>query len=135
MTLSPKILLSLFSQTLDGWREHKCLRLGASLAFYTNFAIAPLFIIALAIAGFFFGKEAAQQQLFEQLHGLLGSQGSQAVQAVVASAGRPNTQSIAATLAVITLFVGATGVFVELQDALNTIWQVRRKPGLTVLHF
>src|SRR5215475_5183664 len=115
----PKELIYLLRRSLDGWRDHKCMRLGASLAFYTIFAIAPLFLIALAIVGFFFGEQAARQQLFEQLHGLLRVQGSEAIQAIVASARTPNAQSIAAIVAIIALFVGATAVFIELQDALN----------------
>jgi membrane protein len=99
------------------------------LAFYTVFSIAPLFLIVLAIAGFWFGPEAARRQLFEQLSGLVGPQGGEAIQAVVASADKPAAGAWATAAAVVTLFIGATGVFVQLQDALNTIWQVRRQPG------
>jgi membrane protein len=121
--------LSLLKETVRSWNEHRALRLGAALAFYTVFAIAPLFLIVLAIAGFWFGEEAAQRQLFDQLYGLVGREGGEAIQAVVASANRPKAGTWATLIAVCTLFVGATGVFVQLQDALNTIWQVRRKPG------
>lgn len=120
---------SLLKETVRSWNEHRALRLGAALAFYTVFAIAPLFLIVLAIAGFWFGEEAAQRQLFDQLYGLVGRQGGEAIQAVVASANRPKAGTWATLIAVVTLFVGATGVFVQLQDALNTIWQVRRQPG------
>lgn len=119
----------LLRETLRAWNEHRALRLGAALAFYTVFAIAPLFLIVLAIAGFWFGEEAARRHLFEQLNGLVGQQGGEAIQAVVASADRPRAGTWASIMAVFTLFVGATSVFVQLQDALNTIWQVRRQPG------
>lgn len=127
--------LPLLKEMYRGWSEHKALRLGASLAFYTIFAIAPLVLIALAGAGLIFGEQAAHRQLFEQLQGLLGAQGADAVQNVIASAHRPRSSTWAAIIAFATLFAGATGTFVELQDALNTIWQVRRKPGGTLRHF
>jgi len=120
---------SLLKETFQGWSEHRGLRLGAALAFYTIFAIAPLFVIVLAIAGFAFGEEAARRELFEQLSGLVGERGGEAIEAIVASADRPKAGTWATVLATITLFIGSTGVFVQLQDALNTIWQVRRQPG------
>jgi membrane protein len=125
----------LFKETFQAWIEHRALRLGAALAFYTVFSIAPLFLIVLAIAGVWFGEEAARRQLFDQLDGLVGRQGGEAIQAVVASADRPKAGKWATVVAVITLFVGATGVFVQLQDALNTIWQVRRQPGAGLRRF
>jgi membrane protein len=128
-------VFSLLKETIRSWNEHRALRLGAALAFYTVFAIAPLFVIVLAIAGFWFGEEAARRQLFDQLYGLVGRQGGEAIQAVVASADRPRAGAWATVVAVFTLFVGATGVFVQLQDALNTIWQVRRQPGRGVRFF
>jgi len=133
--LHPRTMLSLLRATVQAWFEHRALRLGAALAFYTVFAIAPLFIIVLAIAGFWFGEEAARRQLFDQLSGLVGSQGGEAIQAVVASADRPKAGTWATVVAVVTLFIGATGVFVQLQDALNSIWQVRRQPGRGVRFF
>jgi membrane protein len=120
---------SLLRETVQKWNEHRALRLGAALAFYTVFSIAPLFLIVLAIAGLWFGEEAARRQLYDQLNGLVGPKGGEAIQAVVASANQPSTGLWATIVAVVTLFVGATGVFVQLQDALNFIWQVRRKPG------
>jgi membrane protein len=122
-------LYALMKETFRGWSEHRGLRLGAALAFYTIFAIAPLFIIVLAIAGFVFGEEAARRELFQQLSGLLGQRGGEAIEGIVASADRPKAGAWATVLATITLFIGSTGVFVQLQDSLNTIWQVRRKPG------
>ena len=77
---------SLLKETFQGWSEHRGLRLGAALAFYTIFAIAPLFVIVLAIAGFAFGEEAARRELFAQLSGLVGERGGEAIEAIVASA-------------------------------------------------
>jgi membrane protein len=115
--------------------EHKAPRLGAALAFYTIFAVAPLFMIALAIAGFVFGEDAARRQLFDELRTLLGDEGGRAIESVIAEAGQPALGRRATIIAVATLFVGVTGVFAQLQDSLNTIWNLRRKPGRGIRRF
>lgn len=127
--------LELLQQTAAEWTDQDLSRLGAALAFYTLFAIAPLFVIVLAIAGLWFGEEAARRELFDQVSGLVGSEGGEAVQALVSSAREPKTGAWAAFFAVATLLVGATGVFVQLQDALNAIWGVRRRPGRGLRNF
>lgn len=109
--------------------------MGAALAFYTFFAIAPLFVIVLAVAGFWFGEQAARRELFSQVSGLVGSEGTVAIQALVSAAHKPKTGAWATVIAVVTLFVGATGVFVQLQDALNSVWSVRRVPGRGLRNF
>jgi membrane protein len=107
------------------WAGGRMSRFGAALAYYTAFAVAPLLLIALAIGGFWFGKEAAQNELFGQLSGLMGREGVSAVQSLVtAAANRPRTGLMATGLAMGVLCVGAMGVFVELQDSLNAIWEV-----------
>lgn len=122
-------------QAVFEWMEQDVSRLGAALAFYTLFAIAPLFVIVLAIAGVWFGEEAARRELFSQVSGLVGSEGGEAIQALVSAARQPKTGAWATVFAVGTLFVGATGVFVQLQDALNLVWGVRRKPGRGLRNF
>lgn len=102
---------------------------GAALSYYTFFAVAPLFVIVLAIAGLCFGDEAAKRELFGQLDQLLGTSGGQAIQALVAAAGRRHAGVFAAGLAFCTLAVAATGVFVQLQTSLNKVWKVRLAPG------
>lgn len=109
--------------------------MGAALAFYTLFAIAPLFVIVLAIAGVWFGEEAARRELFGQVSGLVGSEGGEAIQSLVSAAHKPKTGFWATVIAVVTLFVGATGVFVQLQDALNSLWGVRRVAGRGLRNF
>src|ERR1039457_4391012 len=134
----PRFLRSIFEmlkQTASEWMDQNMSRLGAALAFYTLFAIAPLFVIVLAIAGLWFGEEAARRELFSQVSGLVGSEGGEAIQALVSAARKPTTGAWATGTAVVTLFVGATGVFVQLQDALNSIWGVRRKPGRGLRNF
>ncbi len=119
----------LLKLTVSGWIDQRLSRQGAALAFYTLFAIAPLLVIVLAIAGLWFGEEAARRELFSQVSGLVGSEGGEAIQALVSAAAKPKTGAWATGIAVATLFVGATSVFVELQDALNVVWGVRRLPG------
>jgi len=133
--LTLKSLVGVVKETFQAWSDHNALRLGAALAFYTVFAIAPLMLIVLTIASYFFGEDAARHRLFDQLSGLLGQQGGEAIQAVVASSAKSGAGTWATVVAVITILVGATGVFVELQDALNTIWEVRRRPGRGVWVF
>jgi membrane protein len=117
------------------WLEDKAPRLGAALAYYTALSIAPLLVIAIFIAGLAFGKEAAQGYLLDQIRGLVGVQGGEAIETMIAHANQPRTGSLAAVLGVITLLAGAAGVVGQLQDALNTIWEVVPKPGRGVIGF
>ena len=108
--------------------------LGAALAYYTVFSLAPLMTIAIAMAGFFFGKEAAQGQIFDELRVLLGEEGGKAVEEMVQSANAQPTAGVVATIiSVIILLFGASGVFGQLQASLNAIWGVKAKPGRGVL--
>jgi membrane protein len=116
------------------WSEGSATTMGAAVAFYTIFAIAPLFILVLALAGFFFGQEAAQHELFGQLSNLVGRKGGEAIQSVLASANRPRANTLATSVALVFLFIGASGVFIQLQDSLNAIWNVQLKPGGGLRH-
>jgi membrane protein len=120
---------SIIKKTAIEWIDLDIARLGAALSFYALFSIAPLFVIVLAIAGFWLGDEAARRELFGQVSGALGRQASDAIQSLVSTAHTENRSPWAAVMAVAILLVTATGTFVELQSSLNTIWGVRRKPG------
>jgi membrane protein len=133
--LNWRIVYELFRDAIQESMEGAVVSRGAALSFYTLFAIAPLFVIMLAIAAVWFGQEAARRELFSQVSGLVGSEGGEAIQALVTAAHKPNTGVWATILAVVTLFIGATGVFVQLQDALNSIWGVRPVPGGGVRNF
>ena len=99
-----------------------------------SFLLAPLMTIAIAIAGFFFGKEAAQGQIFDELRVLLGEEGGKAVEEMVQSASAQPTVGIVATIiSVVMLLFGASGVFGQLQASLNAMWGVKPKPGRGVL--
>ena len=120
-----KKYLSLFKQTWTEFSDDKAPRLGAALAYYTVFSIAPLLLIAIAIAGLVFGHQAAQGQIQQQLSGVLGKGTADAMGEMIKSAAKPRSGIIAAVIGVVTLIFGAAGVFAQLQDALDTIWNVQ----------
>lgn len=127
--MNAKSLWSLLKDTASEWVEDKAPRLGAALAYYTIFAIAPLLVIVIAVAGFVFGRQAAQGQIQEQIQGVVGEQGAKAIEAMVAGANKPAEGILATVLGVAMLLFGAMGLFGQLQDALNTVWEVEPKPG------
>ncbi len=129
-------LVAMFKATAKHFSEDNALRLAAALAYYAIFSIAPLLVITIALAGFFLGKEAAQGQIQEQLNGMIGASAARGVQTMVESASEKTSGGIVATIfGVLALVLGATGVFGQLKEALNTIWEVKTKPGLGVWGF
>jgi membrane protein len=128
-----KKYLGLFKQTISEFSGDKVPRLGAALAYYTIFSLAPLLLIAIAIAGVVFGHDAAQNKIFEQLRGVLGTTTAAAMQEMVKNAAKPKAGTIATILGVVTLLLGASGVFGQLKDALNTIWDVKPKEGRGIM--
>jgi membrane protein len=116
----------LITRTLGSWREDYAQSMGAALACYTMFSVAPLLLIAIAVAGYFFGPAAARGDIISQMAGLMGNEGAHAIQALIASAAEPSRRSIAAGIGIVVFVVGATSVFNELQDSLNRIWKVHR---------
>lgn len=127
-----KKYLDLFKQTFKEFGADKAPRLGAALAYYTVFSIAPLLLIAVAIAGLAFGQEAAMGKISQQLSGVMGATTAKALEEMVQNAAKPKSGVIATVLGVITLLMGASGVFGQLKDALNTIWNVegKKRPGI-----
>lgn len=125
-----KNFIFLSKETFRKWGEHKDSRMAAALAYYTVFSLAPLLILVIAIAGSVLGEEAARGQIVGQLHQLIGAQGAEVIETVIAGAGKPekSVSIIASIISLGVLIFGATGVFIQLQDALNTIWEVAPKP-------
>ena len=115
----------IFKRALSGWWNDNVPRLGASLAYYTLFALAPILVVAITIAGFFFGAEAVQSEVSGQIRGLVGDAGGVAVQAMLEAASQRGDNTLATVIGLITFFLGATGAFLELQTALNAIWRVK----------
>jgi membrane protein len=110
------------------WLEHRASSKGAALAFYTLFSLAPILVLVIAIAGLFYGKEAAQGELFFQLRGLVGSQGAEAIQLILSGAANENQGRLATLVAGALLLFGATSVFAELKGSLDEIWQLPPNP-------
>lgn len=118
----------LLKDTYTDWSEDRAPRLAAALAYYAVFAIAPLLIILIAIAGLFFGETEVRQSIVSQLGGLIGQNGGQALDALIEGARKPSAGILATVIGVVTLLIAASGLFGQLQDALNTIWEVQPKP-------
>jgi membrane protein len=119
----------LVKDTFNDWLEDKASQLGAALAYYSVFAIAPLLIIVLAVASLIFGQEAAQGRIVKEIEGTVGPPVAHAIQEILKNNQQTGSATLATVIGLITLVFGATGVFGQLQDALNTIWKVAPKPG------
>ena len=120
---------STLRQTFAAWNEHEAPRLGAALAFYTVLSLAPLVIVVVGIVRLVFGHSAAQTQLLTQIESMMGHQGAEAVKAMIEHGEKPASGVIATIIGVITLLFGASGVFGELRDALNKMWEVKPESG------
>lgn len=125
----------LLKETFTQWQEDKIPLLAAALAYYTVFSLAPLLIIAIAIAGFVLGQDTVQEQLVSELQELIGQEGAQAIHSMIDNAYQPTSNLIAALIGILTLLFGATTVFAQLKEALNIIWKVSPKPGRPVRGF
>lgn len=128
--MNSQVIRLLFQDAARGWIEHRAQRLGASLAFYTTLALAPLSIIAVAVAGYFYGAEAARGEIVDQIDHLVGQEGAIAVEELIQKASEPHQSRLATVISIGLLVVGATSVFAELKDSLDVIWEVKRKPGI-----
>ena len=120
-------------QSINGWLEDRALRFSAALAYYSIFAMAPLIIISISVAGLIFGEQAARGQVYQQINWLLGSKGAVEIQTLIQASSDTNKSIVATVVGIITLLVGASGVFGQLKDALNSIWGVRLKPGAGII--
>jgi membrane protein len=118
----------IFKETFREWNRDNATRLSAALAYYTVFSLAPLLIIVIAIAGFFFGREAVQGEVVSQLNDLVGQKSAETIQSAIKSASsKPADGIISTVIGVLMILFGASGVFGELQSSLNTIWNVQPK--------
>src|SRR3954470_96838 len=119
----------LLTQSSESWSKHKAPRLGASLAFYTLLSLTPLLLVVVAVVGLVFGHRTAQHEIVKQVQMLVGTQAAEAIDALL-KGSRNSTQGIIATVVgLITLLFSASGVMIELRDALNTIWEIPMPPS------
>jgi membrane protein len=128
-------LASLAKRSVAKWIDDNAPSRAAALSYYTVFSLAPVLVIAVAVAGFVFGKQAVSGELHRQLDGLVGTQIALAIQDMMVSASRPRASLLASAAGLLVLLIGATGAFVELQDALNAMWKVEKKKTSGVLGF
>ncbi len=126
-------LWDMLKTTYADWSEDKAPRLGAALAYYTVFSLAPLLVIVLAIASMLFDPQTVRSQINQQLG--IGEQGEEAMAMLIAGAQKHEGGLLATILSAVAILFGATGVFVQLQDSLNTIWEVESKPGQGIWGF
>jgi membrane protein len=120
-------LPNLLKLSYQGWKEDKASRLSAALAYYTIFSLAPLLIIVIAVTGLFWDQVAVQAQVMNQVEGLVGAEGRAFISDLLTSASSPAKDIAATIIGIITLLFGALGVFNELHNALNTIWEVKEE--------
>ena len=123
-----KALPRMCRQASSEWVNDNAPRLGASVGFYTLLSLAPVIVIAVALAAVVYGQEAAEGRLAAEIGGAAGPEVARTIQEIIRGAGQPRTGMIATLLGLVTLVVGASSVFVELRDAMNTIWQVSLPP-------
>ena len=129
MRISFRSIFKFLQEAVKEWQEDKVSLLAAALAYYTVFSITPLLVIAIAIAGAVFGQDTARGEIIEQINKLVGDQGAQVIETALANANQPQLSSMASIISVVVLLIGASGVFAQLQEALNTVWNVKAKPN------
>lgn len=126
---------TLFKHTGEGFINDNCLKLSAALSYYTVFAIGPLLIIIISLAGIFFERKDVQTKVYGEMYKLLGKDAAEQLQAIILNIQSAEANTTGAIIGFIILLVGATGVFTEMQDSINYIWSVKAKPKKGWLKF
>lgn len=127
--LQPRQVWTLLKDTFDAWNQDKVPRHGAALAYYTVLSLVPLLVVIIAMIGLIYGRDAAQGYILDQIGSLVGPQSAAAIKEMIQRASQPSTGVMATTVATVTLLAGASGVFAQLQDSLNSLWGVAPKEG------
>jgi membrane protein len=129
MKFSSKGIIDFLKAVFEKWVADKAPKLAASLAFYTIFSLSPLLIIIISIGGLLFGADAARGELVTEIEGLVGREGAEVVQTALKNSADTQTGILSILISIVTLIIGSTIVFIELQDSLDMIWKVKPKPG------
>ena len=126
-----KTVWQTIKQTLADFSDDKVPRLAAALAYYTMFSLTPTLLIVIAVSGLIWGRDAVRGAITSQFSGLVGQEGGRQIETMIANASKPAAGTLALIVGIVTLIVGATGTFVQLKDALNTVWEVKLRtvPG------
>src|SRR5215218_6196798 len=119
---------NLIKDTITGFIDDDALSRGASIAYYTLFSIAPVLLVVIAIAGLVFGREAAEGAIVDELSVMMGHQTAEALQGMIESAAKPREGTLATIGGIVVLIIATSGVFVEVQSAMNVIWKVKPPP-------
>lgn len=122
-------------KAFDGFIDDNAFKLSASLSYYTIFALGPLLLIIISLAGIFFEREAVQGKIYQQMSGLVGSEAATQIQSIIQNIGHSEQSTMGAIIGIIVLVIGATGVFTEIQDSINYIWSIKAKPKKSWLKF
>jgi len=118
----------LFKESFKGFIDDNALKLSAALSYYTIFSLPPLLIIIISLCGVFFGANAVRGEIFDQINGLVGNSAALQIQETIKNVKLSNSSGFAATIGLIVLIIGASGVFAEIQDSINFIWGIKAKP-------
>ena len=124
MAFSPR-LIDLLRRTWASWMSHEAQRVAAALSYYTLLSLAPLVIFSIAMGGIFFGGAVARQHLIWEVHDVAGPEVARVIEAMLQNATKPASATLASIIGLVTLLAGASGVFIELRDALNAMWGIR----------
>lgn len=130
-----KGLYEILRDSFINFNKDKCLKFSAALAYYTIFSIAPMLIIIIYLVGLFYGQEAIQGEIYNQINELVGKEAAFQIQEIIKNSAKSKSGMVATTIGLVTLFIGATGVFSEIQDSINTIWGLKPKPQKGLLTF
>jgi membrane protein len=131
--MSGKFLIEILRETGREWNDDKAPRMGAALAYYAVFSIAPFLIIAIGVAGLAFGKQAARGEIVGEIGSAVGQPVARAIEETLKQTASEDRSTAATVIGLVLLFFGASGVFIQIQDALNTIWKVMPKPGRAIV--
>lgn len=132
---SLKKFFHIIKATASAFSQDNCVKLSASLSYYTIFAIGPLLVIIISLSAIFYGKEAVQGSLYGQIRGLIGSEAALQVQDIIKKSQHANKSFIGTVIGSVILVIGATGIFTEIQDSINYIWSLKAKPKRGIIKY
>ncbi|ESU24344.1 hypothetical protein FEDK69T_07880 [Flavobacterium enshiense DK69] len=122
------IVFRILKDTFQSFIDDRALKLSASLSYYTIFSLAPLLLLIISLTGIFFGRDAVQGEIFKEINGLMGSEAAAQIQDIIKNMELSGETNAAIVVSGIILLIGATSVFVEIQDSINMIWKLKAKP-------
>jgi membrane protein len=135
MKVTIKGLWEVLKNSCEGFSNDRILKLSAALAYYTVFSVGPLLIVIVFLCSFFFGKEAVEGTIYGQIQGFVGNDAAIQLQEIIKNATIGGKGKIAATIGIVTLVIGATSMFGEMQDSINMIWELKAKPKSAIWLF